>query len=68
MNSLLEDDDEVRNTVRELLAANKVLCLGTCANGRRRHYGVTDHRCVRRRAALDHCWAREWGIESVIGG
>src|SRR5215471_20582166 len=34
MNSLLEHDDEVKNTVRELLATNKVLCLGTCANDR----------------------------------
>jgi hypothetical protein len=34
MTSLLEPDDEIKNTVRELLATNKVLCLGTCASDR----------------------------------
>jgi hypothetical protein len=34
MNGVLGPDDEVKNTVRELLATNKVLSLGTSANDR----------------------------------
>jgi hypothetical protein len=34
MNWVIGPDDEVRNSVRELLATNKVLSLGTCANER----------------------------------